>query len=350
MAERTIRYLLANPVLERAAPPIREATNDAATVEALPAAAAAERPELAFGDAICAPTTTFRRTEALRRRRGRRRRATSSARGAAAGDVVGEGGARRGGAALSDDCARSAAATTSSREEKMTGYLRMLVALVVALMATVGGSQDAKAVNGSGLNAQPESGGSLFHLAVDRVQESKWNGCRNRAAAYLYYMTRKESPPARLDLGWGSARPPMTQYRRWQNVFGQRVGYLREEVGLKILRREEDGRYNNIRSGEEVDREDFILPGWGHDDPFRAVLLRDSLVNQYWEGSKEKDRILAVEPAVDRMCSLARRVGSMFGALDSGNRGYFEMSLEGAEEVTRSMRTVMENRQERSNR
>ena len=37
MAERTIRHLLANPVLERAAPPIREATNDAATVEALPA-------------------------------------------------------------------------------------------------------------------------------------------------------------------------------------------------------------------------------------------------------------------------------------------------------------------------
>ena len=41
MAERTIRHMLANPVLERAAPPNREATNDAATVEALPAAAAA---------------------------------------------------------------------------------------------------------------------------------------------------------------------------------------------------------------------------------------------------------------------------------------------------------------------
>ena len=46
MAARTIRHMLANPVLERAAIPNREATNDAATVEALPAATAAERPEL----------------------------------------------------------------------------------------------------------------------------------------------------------------------------------------------------------------------------------------------------------------------------------------------------------------
>ena len=82
MADRTIRHLLANPVLERATAPNREATNDAATVEALPAAAAAERPELALRRRLCSPTTTFRRTEALRRRR-----ATSSAaraRGAAA--------------------------------------------------------------------------------------------------------------------------------------------------------------------------------------------------------------------------------------------------------------------------
>ena len=114
--------------------------------------------------------------------------ASSPARPAAAGDVV--GGGARGAAAprLMDDCARSAAATTTSMEGKMTGYLRMLVALVVALMATVGGSQDAKAVNGMGLNAQPESDGSLFHLAADRVEQAKWDKCQREAMLALIYM------------------------------------------------------------------------------------------------------------------------------------------------------------------
>lgn len=79
----------------------------------------------------------------------------------------------------------------------MTGYLKTLVALVVALMATVGGSQDAEAVNGTGLNAQPESVGSLFHLAADRVQQAKWDKCQKEAMRSLLRIVSTDSSYAR---------------------------------------------------------------------------------------------------------------------------------------------------------
>ena len=154
---------------------------------------------------------------------------------------------------------------------------------------------------------------------------------------------------SRLDLGWRSDSWPRTHFRPWADVFGQRLGYLREEVGVKSLFRALDGRY--YEDEELVDEEDFIPQHWtrrGELPYWTPVILRDSLVNQYWEVRKEGDRRLAVEPAIENMCSLARRVGSMFRDLDSKNRGSFEMSLRWAEEITRGMRAAVE--KERSNR
>ena len=85
--------------------------------------------------------------------------------------------------------------------------IRYLVALVVALMATVGGSQDAKAVNGAVFNAQPESVGSLFHLAADRVQQAKWDKCQREAMMALIYIAYTENQnthgaPAKNVIQW----------------------------------------------------------------------------------------------------------------------------------------------------
>ena len=49
----------------------------------------------------------------------------------------------------------------------MTGYLKTLVALVVALMATVGDLRDANAGHDAMSEARAESVESLFHLATD---------------------------------------------------------------------------------------------------------------------------------------------------------------------------------------
>ena len=103
MADRTIRHMLANPVLERAAPP--QSRNDERRCDRRGAAGRGRRATRTRTSETPMQPYYHRSTDGS---------ASSPARPAAVGDVVGAGGARRGSAAPSDDCARSAAARTSS--------------------------------------------------------------------------------------------------------------------------------------------------------------------------------------------------------------------------------------------